>query len=52
MRIPIKPGFDTVVNPGGRSIFGVYDFSNLSGLSLSSPELKSLSTELAQAKPL
>ena len=51
MRIPIKPGFDTVVNPGGRGIFGVYDFSNLSGLSLSSPELKSLSTELAQAKP-
>ena len=51
MRIPIKPGSDTVVNPGGRAVFGVYDFSNLATLSLSSPELKSLSTELAQAKP-
>jgi hypothetical protein len=51
MRVPIKPGADTVVNPGGRAVFGVYDFSNLASLSLSSPELKSLSTELAQAKP-
>lgn len=51
MRIPIKPGFDTVVNPGGRAVFGVYDFSNLANFSLSSPELKNLSTELAQSKP-
>ncbi len=51
MRVPIKPGYDTVVNPGGRAAFGVYDFSILDGLSLSSAELKSLSTELEQAKP-
>ncbi len=51
MRIPIKPGFDTVVNPGGRAVFGIYNLSSVQGLTLSSPELKSLSTELAQAKP-
>ncbi len=50
MRIPIKPGFDTVVNPGGRAALGVYDFSKLSNLSLGSPELKSLSNELTQAR--
>jgi hypothetical protein len=50
MRIPVKPGFDTLVNPGGRAALGVYDFSKLASLSLSSPELKSLSNELTQAK--
>ncbi|MFA6930883.1 MAG: hypothetical protein WCT05_11190, partial [Lentisphaeria bacterium] len=51
LRVPIKPGYDTVVNPGGRATFGVYDLSTLPKLSISSPELKSLSNELAEAKP-
>lgn len=51
LRVPVKPGYDTVVNPGGRTTFGVYDLDKLKDLSLSSQELKNLSTELAEARP-
>lgn len=50
MRVPLRPGYDTVVNPGGRASFGVYDLEGLSALSLSSPELKGLSAEISANK--
>lgn len=50
MRVPVRPGYDTVVNPGGRASFGIYDLSGLSALSLNSPELKNLSLEISDNK--
>ncbi len=50
LRVPLRPNCDTVVNPGGRGTFGVYDFTDLSTLALQTPELRNLSMEIAEGR--
>ncbi|NLF94523.1 MAG: hypothetical protein GX564_11615 [Oligosphaeraceae bacterium] len=50
LRVPLRPNCDTIVNPGGRGIFGVYDFSQLPELTLQTPELRNLSREIAEGR--
>lgn len=48
LRIPVRAGQETVVNPGGKLRFGVYNLADFGGTTLASPELSALAQALVE----